>query len=431
MGKEKPIIIALDIGSSHVRALAARETLNGSVEILSTGEAPSLGVQRGVITNVDEASFAIKAALEDARVDGRMKQSLVYATVGGKHLASQNNYGEVRVSRSDSLVNESDVNRAAEAARGIRIGADTQIVHAIPRSYRVGGYVCRRNPLGMRGPTVGADTHVITAPAAAIDDLYRALQMAGKEANGLYAGGIAAAHAVLTPEEMENGAVLIDIGGGTTDVVAYSGGTPFHSFVLPVGGNQIAGDLAIALNTPAHVAERLLLEEGSAIPAGVDLTDELMIRCFGPTGSRTLRRAFLIEVIRLRVEEILRMAFVQAAERAQEPFEGNVVLTGGVANLKGIEALAAGVLETPVRVGRPVEDPKEPTELANPSFAAAIGIIRIATEPGLQAWKAAKERRSRVFKLWPVWGSPPSRSQTEKGAQKEASLALATKGGER
>ncbi|MBF8299488.1 MAG: cell division protein FtsA [Dehalococcoidia bacterium] len=266
----------------------------------------------------------------------------------------------------------------------------------------MGGYVCRRNPLGMRGPTVGADSHVITASAIAAEDLRRAIEMAGKELDGLYAGGVAAAHAVLTAEEREVGTVLIDIGAGTTDVVAYAGGTPFCTFVLPVGGNQIAGDLAISLNTPAHVAERLLLEEGSATAEGVDPTDELTIRCFGPTGIRTLRRAFLIEVIRLRVEELLRMSFLQAAERSPEPFEGNVVLTGGVANLRGIEALAAGVLESHVRIGRPADASKEPTDLANPSYAAAIGAVRMPIESGLFPWKAASQT-NRLPSLWPRW----------------------------
>lgn len=397
MGKDRGMFIAIDVGSCHVRVLAAQENANGGIEVLATGETPSLGVQRGVITNVDDASFAIKSALEEAQLMPWLKQAAVYASLNGKHIASSNHYGDVKVSRSDNLVTEIDVERALEASRATAPAKDQRVIHAIPRSYRVGGYLCRRNPIGMYGPTVGADSHVITADAIAFENLHKAVQMAGKSLDGAFISGLAAAHAVLTPEERENGTVAIDIGGGTTKVTAYSGGTPFRTFVLPVGGNQIANDLAIALNTPVHVAERLFLEEGSGTMAGIEPTEELTIRCFGPTGVRHLRRGFLHEIIRLRVEEILRMAFLPAMDKAPEPFEGNVVLTGGVSNLKGIEVLATEVLETPVRIGRPLEDPGQHGLLAGPAFATAIGILRLLTDTSFGRLDAAPQRRRGVF----------------------------------
>ena len=424
MGKDRAMIIAIDVGSCHVRVLAAQELASGGMEILAMGETPSLGVQRGTITNVDDASFAIKEALNDARVMPWLKQSVVYASLNGKHISSSNQYGEVKVSRSDSMVNEGDVERALEVSRSAETGKDSRVVHSIPRAYRVGGYLCRRNPIGLRGPTVGADSHVITADAGAFDNLHRAALMAGKELDGVFIGGLAAAHAVLTPAERDAGTLVIDIGGGTTEVVAYSGGTPFRTFVLPVGGNQIAGDLAIALNTPVHVAERLFLEEGTATMEGVDPAQELTIRCFGPTGSRHLRRGFLHEVIRLRLEEILRMAFVPVMDRAPETFDGTVVLTGGVAGLRGISALAAAVLETPVRVGSPLERSGAFPQLSGSSFATAVGILRLATDTSFGRLEPLPQRKSRALRM-PQWKLFGGKENTAAGAARGQAASLA------
>jgi len=288
----------------------------------------------------------------------------------------------------------------------------------------VGGYLCRRNPIGLRGPTVGADSHVITADAEAFDNLHRAVLMAGKELDGVFIGGLAAAHSVLTPAERDAGTLVVDIGGGTTEVVAYNGGTPFRTFVLPVGGNQIAGDLAITLNTPVHVAERLFLEEGTATLEGVDPKEQLTIRCFGPTGSRNLGRGFLHEVIRLRLEEILRMAFVPVMNRASETFEGAVVLTGGVAGLHGINALAATVLETPVRVGSPVESSGAFPQLNSPSFATAVGILRLATDTSFGRLEPLPQRKSRALRM-PQWKLFKGKEISAARAMREHAASLA------
>ena len=384
MGKEGNTFITIDVGSCNVRVLAAQRHPTGGLHVLSVGQAPALGVQRGIIASIDDASFAIRAALEDAGLEGKSKAAEVYASLGGKHLTSVNHCGEVEVSRNDRLVTGRDVARAIEESKVIDLPVGARIVHVIPRGFRVDGYVCRRNPIGMHGGIVGVESHIVTASVSAAKNLKKAIQMAGKDVDGLVVNGVASSQATLTKEEQEMGVVLVDIGGGATDVVGYWGGAPFHTSSLPVGGNQIANDIAIALNTSFPVAERLYREEGCGSSDELDPTDVLTVPCFGLTGTRTLRRAYLNEVIKLRLTEILQMAYVKAKQSEPElPTAAGVVLTGGVARLPQIEVLAQGALGVPARMGSPGEIDGAPSGLADPSFSTIIGMTELASDPDL------------------------------------------------
>lgn len=404
MGKEKSSIVIIDVGSASVRVLKAEETEAGDMDVTAVGEHLSLGVERGIVTRIDDASLGIKAALEQARTETKAQGVVVYATIGGKHVTSFNHCAEVNVSRKDGLVTERDVERAVAASRMVSLPQEAAMVHAITRGFRVDGYLCRRSPIGMRGSTVGAETHVVTANSTAMKNLRKAVQMAGREPDGFINNAIAAGQAVLTQMERDRGAVLIDIGGGSTDVAAYMEGTPFHTAAIPVGGNQIANDLAVALNTAVHVAERLYTEEGSGISAGITPLEELTVPCFGLTGNRTLRRVFLNEVIDLRLSEILRMAYLSARSAGTElPARAPAIITGGVANLRGIEQLAQRALGVPVRVGKPFQAQGLPPELMDPRFATAVGAMRLAMDPSIEMVTARRGGAQSPLKLWPQW----------------------------
>ena len=400
MGRERKTILAIDLGSSQVRVLAGRVTDSGEIDVLALGASPALGMQRGIAVNVDDASYAVKTALDHARLDGRLRALEVYAGMGGKHLSSLNSLGEASTSRGDGLVSSKDVSRALEISRGVELPEESYLLHAIPRSYRVDGYRCRRTPIGMHGAVVQAESHLVTASGTPTKNLLKAIEMAGKEVDGLVASGIAASQAVLRQEETEMGVVLLDIGGGCTDIVAYSEGALFHTSAMPLGGNQIASDIAIALNTSLPVAEETLQQHGACISDEIDPGEELTITCFGAVGHRRVRRHYLNEIIRLRLTEMLRLAFYQAKRAAPEvPTPAGVVITGGVANLPDIEKVAEQVLQAPARVGYPAgaEDPSG--SLRNPSYAAAVGILQLTSDASFDVLKTRRNGQHRPFRL--------------------------------
>ncbi|MEE9286272.1 MAG: cell division protein FtsA [Dehalococcoidia bacterium] len=402
MGKEPRTIIAIDAGSCNVKVLAARMAGGADFDILALGHAPSLGVKRGIVSNIDETSYAIREALEDAGVDGHGRAVEVYAGISGKHLASLNNVGEAKVARNDGLVVEKDVVRAMSAARDVELGDDAYVVHHVPRAFRIDGYHCRRNPVGMHGATARAEAHLVTASAAAVKNLKKAVQMAGVDIDGIVVNGIAASHVVLRRDEREMGVVLLDIGGGTTDIVAYNEGAIYHTSALPLGGNQLSNDVAKLLNTAPHFGERLLLEHGTGSTEGIDLHEELTVPCFGTSGYRRFRLQYLCEIIRLRLTEILQLALAQVRrESPTMPATAGLVLTGGVAGLPGIERLAERAVGLPARVGTLPPQQYAPQTLKDPSYAALIGTLYVASDPWFAPVSQEKNGHQNGFRFLP------------------------------
>jgi cell division protein FtsA len=382
MAREPRTVIAIDVGTTAVRVLAARVPSQGDFEIVALGQSQSLGVRRGIVTNVDEASYAIRGALEDAGIERRIRDADVYVGVGGKHIASSNNTGVTEVSRADGQVTEKDVARAVLAARQTQLLEEVVLVHQVPRGFLIDGYRCRRNPVGMRGMTAHAETHLVTAGAIEVKNARKAVEMAGLAVDHIVVNAIASSHAVLHREEREAGVVMLDIGGGTTDIVVCHEGSIAHTSALPLGGNQIANDIGVALNTALHVGERILIEHGTASAEGVDLLEELTAPCFGLTGYRRYRRQYLYDVVRLRVTELLQLGLGCAKEGAPGlPKHAGVVITGGVANLPGITKLAEKVLGRPARVGTPPHQQYAPETLKNAAFASVIGILELDSDP--------------------------------------------------
>ncbi len=381
MAREPRTIIAIDVGTSAIRVLAARVPPSGEFEIVAMGEAQSLGVRRGIVTNVDEVSYAIRGALEDAGTERRFREAQVYVGMGGKSIGCINNSGGAEITK-DRPITERDVTRAVLAARQAQLPEETVLLHQVPRGFLVDGYRCRRNPVGMRGAIAHAETHLVTASSADVKNIKKAVEMAGVQADYIAASPIASSHAVLRREERDGGVVMLDIGGGATGIVAYAEGAICYTAVLPLGGNHIANDISVALNTSLHVGEQILQEHGTAATEGVNMQEELTAPCFGMGGYRRYRRQYLYDVVRLRVQEILQLGYGQA--RSSVPALGMgapVVITGGVANLPGIARLAEKVLEAPARIGSAPQQTYAPETLKNPAFASVIGILQIDSDP--------------------------------------------------
>jgi cell division protein FtsA len=402
MGKENKTIVGIDVGSNSIRVLAASAGVGGDLEMLSMGQALSLGVQRGIVSNIDEASFAIGAALEDAGLDDLGKNTQIYASVGGKHLGSVNSAGEAEVSRSDGLVSAKDVARAMDAAKSVDLPDDVRLLHQVPRGFRIDGYRCRRSPVGMHGARAHADTHLVTASEAAVRNLEKAVEMTGNDVAWIVAGGVAAGKATLRREEMEMGVILLDIGGGTTDIAAFSEGAIHHTSALPLGGNQIVNDIAIALNTALHVAEETLLDFGTATVDGIDPQEELTVQCFGMSGYRRLRRRYLVDVIRLRLTEIIQLGVARVRQAAPNaPATAGIVITGGVASIPGIDAIAEQATNLPARIGSVTRTYGGNEVLRGPGFATLVGILQVASDPFLAPVKEQKNGHHRGFRLLP------------------------------
>ncbi|MSQ25736.1 MAG: cell division protein FtsA [Dehalococcoidia bacterium] len=383
MGRDSSkILIAIDVGTAQVSVAGARVAPDFPTEIVAYGTSASLGMHKAAVSSVDDASFAIRAALEDAGLEGKIRDSEVIVGVSGKHIASRNTTGEAAVERSDGAVAQRDVQRALASARSSGLGEDTALLHQIVRAYRVDGYRCRRDPVGMHGKTLQAETHLVTAGMDAVRNLKRAVEMAGKDVDRVVAGGLMSALAVLRREEREMGAVTLDIGHGVTDIVAYADGAVVHTSALPLGGHQLINDISIALNTSLHVSRSLLTEHGQGVldPATADL--EITVPCYGLSGERRARKRYLVEVIRLRLMELFQLSMGRVRLALPDAsFTAGVVICGGVARLPGIQAIAEEALKMPARVGSVSRASNGPDLLQGPQFATLIGMVQSHADP--------------------------------------------------
>jgi cell division protein FtsA len=374
------VIAGIDIGSSKVCALLGEVQREGRVHVLGVGVAPSKGIRRGVVVNIEQAVESITGAVAKAERASGYKIVSAYATVAGAHISSLSNRGVVAVAHTDRMIRPDDVQRAIEAARVISLPADRQIVHVVPRSFVVDGQDGVHNPAGMVGYRLEVDAHVITGGTTAIQNMARCFNRAGIEVTGLVFEPLASAAAVLDEEEKEMGVALADIGGGTTNLVAYIESSLCHASVTPLGGGHVTNDIAVGLRTPLGSAEELKMSFGHALPAAVAEGEMVRIPSFGGNGSELSRRR-LCEIVGARLEDV---CTVIAGEIARAGYDGmlpaGVVLTGGTAETPGLEDLAREICRVPVRVGRP-RGVTGLTEMARgPDYAAAVGLLLWAAQ---------------------------------------------------
>lgn len=382
MGKDSKILVVIDVGTAQVSVVGVRVASDFPTEIVAYGKSASLGMHKAAVSSVDDASYAIRAALEDAGLEGKVKDGEVLVGVSGKHVASFNTIGEAVVERGDGAISGKDVQRALVSARNADLGADVLLLHQVLRGYRVDGYRCRREPVGMHGKTMQAETHLVAASLDAVKNLIRAVQMAGKDVDRIVAGGLMAAVAVLRKEEQDMGAVVLDIGHGVTDIVACAEGSVAHTSALPLGGYQLANDISISLNTSIHVSEGLLREHGRGVLDPATADQEITVPCYGLAGERRTRLRYLQDIIRLRLTEIFQLSMARVRQSLPEAsFTAGVIICGGVARLPGIEAIAEEALKMPARVGSVSRASNGPDLLQGPQFATLIGMVQTHADP--------------------------------------------------
>lgn len=383
MANNAELFVGLDIGTSKVAVIVGEMREDGP-EIVGIGAAPSEGLKKGVVVNLDATAQAIEEAVKEAEVTAGCEIHTVVANVGGGHIRGFNSHGVVGVRNRE--VDQSDVDRVLDAARAIALPADRDILHVLPQDFVLDGQDGIRNPVGMSGVRLEARVHVVTTLTPSAQNVIKCCQRTGLHVADLVLEPLAAAEAVLSQEEKELGVALIDLGAGTTDVLVFQQGALKHTAILSLGGNHVTNDIAAGLKTHFREAEVLKQRSGCALARAVRRDQTVEVAGVGGRNPRLVSRQLLAQVIEARVEELLTLARHQIVKCGfDESLGSGVVLTGGTALLEAIVPLAEGIFETQVRVGVPQDQDTTGGGLVqsvrSPAFAAAVGLVRYGANP--------------------------------------------------
>jgi len=368
MAKER-IVVGIDVGTTKVCALIGEIAAEDQIEVIGVGVAPSRGLRKGIVVNADEAAESIEQ-------QSGFKIVSAYVGIAGAHIQSVNSRGVVAVRRPDKLITQEDVTRVLEAARLITIPPDREIIHIIARHFIVDGQEGVRNPVGMLGHRVEVEANIVTGALTSIHNLTRCVERLGISVDELVLQPLAAGEASLTEAEREVGVIVVDIGGGTTDVAVFTDGAIAHAASLPVGGNHLSNDLAIGLRLTFPAAEEIKLRHGAAVSAAV--TDARPVEVgAGKSDVKTVSRRMVAEILEARLAETFDLVVDSVKKAGFEPaMPAGVVLTGGTAQLDGIRRLAAEIFDAPVRIGTPNGAIGLVDQVRTPPFSASLGLLK-------------------------------------------------------
>lgn len=366
---------AIDVGTSKVCTLIA-SVQDGAPTILGVGITPSEGIRKGLVVDLDQAKEAIRKSVRLAEHASGLSVKSAYVGVTGQHISASNNRGVVAISRNDRMVSSRDLKRVLQSARSVSIPDERQLLHVVPRTYALDGQAGIKNPVGMAGFRLDVETHVITASTASVQNLVRCVRGVGVEIEELVLEPLASAESVLRPDEKIHGTLLVDIGAGTTDIAIFRDGSIWHTSVLPVGGYQVSRDISIGLGIPYEMAEEIKKRHGTLLIKNTNghQQEEPEVSEVGE-GDSALNHD-MCEIIRARIEEVLHMILLEvpgADYLAAVP--SGMVLTGGTANLPGIDILAQQELRMPVRIGIPQGMTGLSDDLHDPAYATSIGLL--------------------------------------------------------
>ncbi|HUR16521.1 MAG TPA: cell division protein FtsA [Candidatus Limnocylindrales bacterium] len=384
------VLVALDVGTSKVVALIGEVTREEGVTVIGKGQMDSSGLKKGVVVNIEQTVGSIRGAREAAeRLSGYRIESAIVA-VGGNHLESQNSRGAVAVSGARREVSREDVDRATEVARAVSIPSNREVLHVLPRGFVVDGQEGVKDPLGMSAIRLEVETHIVHASATAVQNLTKCVQRADIRIDELVCASLAAGDAVLTDTERELGVAVADFGAGTIDLALYMDGSPFHTAVLPLGGNNVTNDIAIGLKTSLIAAEDLKIRFGTADLGAVEKDEEVEVAGIGEGDATTASRYELAEIIEARMREVFEKI---GAEIERAGFSGmlpaGVVMTGGASQLTGAARLGREVLQAPVRVAGPTGVAGLTDHLLTPAFSTSLGLLMWGGR-GVQGYASAQ-----------------------------------------
>lgn len=376
MARKAPrdLIVGLDIGTHKVVAIVGGTTPDGRLEVVGIGSAPSRGMNKGVVVNIEATTQSIRRAIEEAELMAGCRIQSVYAGISGSHVKSFNSQGIVGVSHGE--VSPHDVERVIAAARAIAIPADQKVLHVVPQEFIVDGQEGISEPVGMAGVRLEARVHMVTGGASAAQNIRRCIEGCNLRVDKLILEQLASSYAVLQPDERELGICMVDIGGGTSDIAVFKNGAIRHTAVIPIAGNQVTNDIAVAFRTPPQNAEEIKIKHGCALPQLIQTSTEIEVPSVGDRPPRKLSRLTLSEVIRARYLELFQ--FVRKELHRNDWYDaiaGGIVLTGGSSRCEGVIELAEEVFDLPVRLGLPQNVGGLSDVGRNPVYSTAVGLL--------------------------------------------------------
>ncbi len=372
---ESRLIVGLDIGTSKVLAIVGEVNGDGDVEIIGYGHHPATGMRKGVVANIEETVTAIQRAVEEAELMAGCQIYSVFAGIAGAHINSFNSHGVVAV--RDSEVDESDVERVIESAKAVAIPNDQSILHVLPQEYIIDGQEGIRHPIGMNGIRLEANLHMVTASVSSEKNIEKCIRRCGLEVDDIILEQLASCESVLTMDEKELGVCLVDIGGGTTDIAVYSEGAVRHTAVIPVAGDQITNDIAIALRTPTASAEEIKKRYGCALRQMAAVDESIEVQTVGDRPPRKLSKQTLAEVVEPRIEELFELIRVDLRRNGfDHMIRSGVVLTGGSSKMLGMIELAEEIFHLPVRLGMPKYLGGLSEVVKNPIYSTGVGLVQ-------------------------------------------------------
>jgi cell division protein FtsA len=371
---EKNLIVGLDIGTSKVVAIVGEITPEGSIEVIGIGSHPSRGLKKGVVVNIESTVHSIQRAIEEAELMAGCQIHSVYAGIAGSHIRSLNSHGIVAI--KDKEVTAGDVERVIDAARAVAIPADQKILHILPQEFLIDNQEGIREPVGMSGVRLEAKVHMVTGAVSAAQNIIKCVRRCGLEVDDIILEQLASSYSALTEDEKELGICMVDIGGGTTDIAVFTEGAIRHTAVIPIAGDQVTNDIAVALRTPTQFAEEIKIKYACALTQMASADESIEVPSVGDRPPRRLARHTLAEVVEPRYEELL--SLVQA-ELRRSGFEdlvaAGIVLTGGSSKIEGLVELAEEVFHMPVRLGVPQYVTGLVDVVRNPIYATGVGLL--------------------------------------------------------
>ncbi len=371
---EKSLVVGLDIGTSKIVAIVGELQSDGGVEVIGLGSHPSHGLKRGVVVDMASTEQAIQRAVEEAELMAGCEIHSVFAGISGNHIGSLNSDGTVAI--KDKEVSEGDVDRVLDAARAVPVAADQKILHVLPQEYVIDNQDGIRQPIGMAGVRLEAHVHVVTAALSATQNIGKCVARCGLTVDELIMQPLAASHAVLTADERDLGVCLIDIGAGTTDIAVFTDGAIRHTACIPIAGDQVTNDIAVALRTPTQYAEEIKIKYACALEQLARNDETIQVPSVGDRTSRRLARQTLAQVVEARYRELFTLILAELRRSGLENMvAAGLVMTGGASKIEGAEELAEEIFHMPVRLAKPQYVSGLSDVVSNAIHATGVGLL--------------------------------------------------------
>jgi len=403
MAARERIIVGLDIGTTKICCLITELRENNDLEVIGFGTSESKGLRRGLVVNMEQTVNAIRHAVEDAERMAGIRVDEVYTGIAGGHIQGISTNGVISIKGDE--ITQADKKRVVEQAKDFAKPVGVEIIHVLPQEFAVDDLSGISNPVGMAGSKLEARVHIVTGSVAAVSNINKCAQKAGLGLQDIVLQQIASATAILTPDERQLGVILMDIGGGTTDIAVFNEGSIRHTAVLALGGDHVTHDIAVGLRTPIVEAERLKIKYGHSIASRVSPDEQIEVPSIGGDTVNTVSRKILAEIIESRMEELFKLAYTEIRNTGlAEQLSTGLVLTGGASALEGVPALAEGIMHMPVRLGLP-RGIKGLVELVNsPAYATAVGLcIYEASKPSYSFKPKGSTMFERIFERMVRW----------------------------